>query len=169
MRGPVRLPESLDAAEVAAFISDLGTHRDRAIALAMLLGGLRSLEVRSLRLADIDMGLKRLRVSGKGGHERVVPVDGAFFTEPAAYLRSERPAGLAAPGCFVALRGPTAGRPLTEAGLRRIFRTQVEPRLIAFERRYEATPKPFEWKFTRSDLARLTRRIADKEALRPAA
>jgi len=25
--------------------------------------------------------------------------------------------------CFVVLRGPTAGQPLTEAGLRRIFRT----------------------------------------------
>jgi len=54
--------------------------------LAMLLGGLRSAEVRSLRLADVDMGLRRLRVVGKGEQERVVPVDQAFFAETAAYL-----------------------------------------------------------------------------------
>jgi hypothetical protein len=75
------------------------------------------------RLAGVDMGLRRIRVTGKGGKERVVPVDGAFFAELAAYLREERPPGCRAPECFVVLRGPTAGQPLTEAGLRRIFRT----------------------------------------------
>ncbi len=79
--------------------------------------------MRSLRLADVDMGLRRLRVTGKGGRERVVPVDGAFFAELAAYLREERPAGCRAAECFVVLHGPAAGQPLTEAGLRRIFRT----------------------------------------------
>lgn len=123
VREPRRLPEALEAAEVAAFVTDLETHRDRAMALAMLLGGLRSAEIRSLRLADVDMGLRQVRVMGKGRRERVVPVDRAFFAELAAYLRVERPAGLSTPECFVVLRGPTAGQPLTEAGLRRIFRT----------------------------------------------
>jgi integrase/recombinase XerC len=123
VRQPRRLPESLEAAEVAAFVADLGTHRDRAIALAMLLGGLRAGEVRSLRLAHVDMGLRRVRVVGKGGRERVVPVDRAFFTELSGYLHGERPTGCDAPECFVVLRGPTAGRALTEAGLRKIFRT----------------------------------------------
>ena len=123
VRQPQRLPESLESAEVAAFLADLLTHRDRAVALGMLLGGLRAAEVRSLRLADVDMGLRRLRVTGKGGRERVVPVDRAFFTELTSYLRAERPPGCATPECFVVLRGPTAGRALTEAGLRRIFRT----------------------------------------------
>jgi len=123
VRQPRRLPESLDAAEVAAFIADLGTHRDRAMALAMLLGGLRAAEVRGLRLAAVDMGLRRVRVVGKGGRERVVPIDRAFFAELAAYLREERPAGCATPECFVVLRGPTIGQAMTEAGMRRIFRT----------------------------------------------
>jgi integrase/recombinase XerC len=56
VRQPRRLPESLEAADVDSFLIDLATHRDRAIVLAMLLGGLRSGEVRSLRLADVDMG-----------------------------------------------------------------------------------------------------------------
>lgn len=37
-----RLPESLAAEEVGAFLADLETHRDRAVVLLMLLGGLRA-------------------------------------------------------------------------------------------------------------------------------
>ena len=123
VRQPRRLPEALEAHDVAAFLADLHTSRDRAITLLMLLGGLRAAEVRSLRLADVDMGLRRVRVTGKGGKERIVPVDGVFFTELAAYLREERPPRCAGAECFVVLRGPTVGQRLTEAGLRRIFRT----------------------------------------------
>jgi len=36
----------------------------------------------------------------------------------------------------------------------------VADRLERFERRYEAIAKPFEWKFTRSDLADLLRRMS---------
>ena len=39
---------------------------------------------------------------------------------------------------------------------------EVECRLLAFERRYEQTAQPFEWRFTRSDLAKLLERLADK-------
>jgi integrase/recombinase XerC len=118
-----RLPEALEPDEVAEFVADLDTHRDRAMVLAMLLGGLRAGEVRSLLLADVDVGARRLRVVGKGGRERVVPVDRAFFRELTAYLRTERPTDSPAGECFVVLRGPTRGQPLTEAGMRRTFRT----------------------------------------------
>ena len=117
-----RLPESLDPADVSVFLADLGTQRDRAITLAMVLGGLRAGEVRSLRLADVDQGRRTVRVTGKGGRERIVPIDRAFFAALAAYLRDERPAGSATPECFVVLRGPTAGGALTEPGLRSLFR-----------------------------------------------
>ena len=91
--------------------------------LAMVLGGLRAAEVRSLRLADVDMGMRRVRVVGKGGRERIVPVDVAFFTECAAFVRVERPTGCRTQECFVVLHGPTRGEPLTEDGLRKVFRT----------------------------------------------
>lgn len=116
------LPESLEPADVSAFLSDLVTHRDRSIVLLMVFGGLRAAEVRSLRLADVDQGRRQVRVVGKGGRERTVPVDRAFFSELAAYLRLERPPGLSTPECFVVLRGPTAGRGMTEAGMRSVFR-----------------------------------------------
>jgi hypothetical protein len=46
---------------------------------------------------------------------------------------------------------------------------EVAARLAAFERRYEQSAKPFEWKFTRSDLNQLLKRLAGKPALAPAA
>jgi site-specific recombinase XerD len=122
VRQPRQLPESLPLDQVQDFLRSLRTHRDRAMVLAMLLGGLRSAEFRGLLLADVDTGGRRLRVLGKGGKERVVPVDAAFFTELGAYLRLERPPGLATAECFVILRGPGAGRPVGEAALRSVFR-----------------------------------------------
>lgn len=46
---------------------------------------------------------------------------------------------------------------------------EVEQRLLDFERRYETAAQPFEWKFTRSDLAKLIERIAEHEPLPQAA
>ena len=123
---PRRLPESLDPADVAVFLSDLNTHRDRAMVLAMVLGGLRSAEIRGLRLADVDMGMRRVRVIGKGDRERLVPIDRVFFDELAAYLRNERPRDCATSECFVVLRGPTLGGAISEDGLRKIFRVHRE-------------------------------------------
>jgi site-specific recombinase XerD len=117
-----RLPESLEPTDVSAFLADLVTHRDRSMVLLMVFGGLRAAEVRGLRLADVDQGRRRVRVMGKGGRERTVPVDRAFFTELAAYLRLERPPGLATPECFVVLSGSTVGQAMTEAGMRSVFR-----------------------------------------------
>jgi hypothetical protein len=45
----------------------------------------------------------------------------------------------------------------------------VEARLLAFERRYETTTAPFEWKFTRSDLTKLLQRLSDKPDYQAAA
>ena len=42
-------------------------------------------------------------------------------------------------------------------------------RLAAFERRYEQSAAPFEWKFTRTDLAKLLERLADKPDYQAAA
>ena len=116
------MPETVEAADVEAFLADLNTHRDRAMTLAMLLGGLRAGEVRRLRLADVDMGMRQVTVVGKGNKQRVVPIDRLFFAEVRAYLDRERPKGLMTAECFVVLRGPTKGQAMTEAGLRKIFR-----------------------------------------------
>jgi hypothetical protein len=45
----------------------------------------------------------------------------------------------------------------------------VQARLLAFQTRYEASAKPFEWKFTRHDLDLLFKRLAAHEPLPAAA
>jgi transposase len=46
---------------------------------------------------------------------------------------------------------------------------EVQARLLAFQRRYQQTAAPFDWRFTRSDLDRLLRRLDDHEQLAQAA
>jgi hypothetical protein len=71
--------------EVAAFVADLATARDRSISLAMPLGGLRAGESVACCSPTLTRGC-----GGCGwpasGRERIVPVDRAFFTELATYL-----------------------------------------------------------------------------------
>ncbi len=42
---------------------------------------------------------------------------------------------------------------------------EVEHRLLAFQARYEQMATPFEWRFTRKDLARVLARLADQQSL----
>ena len=46
---------------------------------------------------------------------------------------------------------------------------EIPDRLAAFERRYELSAAPFEWKFTRGDLALLMKKLADKPDYQAAA
>lgn len=118
VRRPKTLPRVLSAVEVDALLGALRTQRDRAIVLAMLLAGLRRCEVLGLRLQDINPGEQRLFVaSGKGGRERIAPVSGPFFEALGRYLESERPPDAITDACFVVLKGPRRGLPLSAAGL----------------------------------------------------
>ena len=63
-----RPPESLELGRRPLFLASLATHRDRAMVLAMLLGGCARPRVRGLLLKDVDQGRRRcVRVIGKGG------------------------------------------------------------------------------------------------------
>jgi integrase/recombinase XerD len=118
VRGVRRLPRILEAADAEALLAALRTERDRAIVQAMLLAGLRRCEVLGLRLEDLRLGEWRVFiVDGKGGYERVVPMSTTFFATVANYLNTERPCDAATDRVFVALKGPTRGRPLSAAGL----------------------------------------------------
>jgi integrase len=118
VRRPKTLPRVLSPVEVDALLGALRTARDRAIVLAMLLAGLRRCEVLGLGLGDIHPGEQRLFVaSGKGGRERIAPVSGRFFEALGDYLGSERPPEALSESCFVVLKGPRRGLPLSAAGL----------------------------------------------------
>lgn len=122
LRTPRTLPRILAPDQVDALMSALRTRRDRAMVEAMFLGGLRRCEVLGLRLADLNPGERRVFVaSGKGGHQRVVPISGRFFVTLAAYLATERPQ-TRTEAVFVVLKGPRRGEPLSAAGLDEIVR-----------------------------------------------
>jgi hypothetical protein len=46
---------------------------------------------------------------------------------------------------------------------------EVQRRLVGFQRRYEQTAVPFDWRFTRADLQDLLRRLDEKQQLAEAA
>ena len=122
LRTPRTLPRVLSPSEVDALLAALRTHRDRAMVLAMLLGGLRRCEVLGLRMPDVHAGERRLFVAeGKGGHQRIVPVSNRFFAALADYLSQERPEETESERVFVVLRGPTRGRALTAAGVDQVL------------------------------------------------
>lgn len=123
LRAPRTLPRVLSPEDANAFLAALRTRRDRAMAEAMLLGGLRRCEVLGLRLGDVFPGEHRLFVSqGKGGHQRIVPVSVRFFTTLGDYLAHERPTSAPTDRLFVVLKGPRRGQPLTASGVDQIVR-----------------------------------------------
>lgn len=121
VRDTKRLPATLDHREVVALLESLRTWRDRAIAGLMVFCGLRSAEVLALDVTDVDIGARWLRVSGKGGKQRRVPLDVDVAGVIQTYLLAERP-DTTSTRLFIVAKGPTRGQPLSPAGLRRVFR-----------------------------------------------
>jgi len=121
LREPRRLPRALNRRETAELLSSLRTWRDRALAGLMLLSGLRSGELLTTDVGDVDVGARWVRVMGKGAKERRVPLDVEVAGLIQTYLLIERPQS-ASTRLFLVAKGPNRGQPLTAAGLRTIFR-----------------------------------------------
>jgi integrase len=78
---PVRVPRCLPPYHSAELVNRMlalaeTKPRDHVILLLMSDAGLRRGEVISLRVRDVDLTGKMLRLRGKGGHDRVVPLTG---------------------------------------------------------------------------------------------
>ena len=91
------LPKRLSAAELELVLKDCqseehGCLRDRAFIALLARLGVRSGELRSLRLDDIDWseGLLHIKES-KSGHGRTLPLPGDAGKLVAEYIRNERP------------------------------------------------------------------------------
>lgn len=121
VREPRRLPRGLSREESAALLGSFRTWRDRAIGGLMLLSGLRSAEVLGLRVADVDIARRWVRVLGKGNKERRVPIDVDVAGAIQTYLLVERPDSDTT-ALFVVAKGRNRGMALSPAGLRTIFR-----------------------------------------------
>ena len=90
---PKRLPRHLTLSDVAALLAACPDSRARLIVLCQVQLGLRSCEVALLRLEDVSFADRTLRVRGKGGHERLLPIDDETWCALADYLRERRGGG----------------------------------------------------------------------------
>ena len=121
LKEPHRVIQPIKDAQFLAFFGSLRTWRDRAITLLMWGEGLRSMEVLNLATGDVDFQQRSLRIEGKGNKQRVMPLADVVANALLLYLRLERPKSSSA-SLVLVLKGPRRDRPLTLAGLRRIFR-----------------------------------------------
>ncbi len=93
---PCKLPVVLRPAEVEAFLDAIDTGqplglRDRAIFELLYGCGLRSEELVNLELDSLDLDNEELRVKGKGGRDRTVPVGEIALFSVREYLQKGRP------------------------------------------------------------------------------
>jgi site-specific recombinase XerD len=120
-----RLPDAPKAAEIEALLevvegdSPLAL-RNRALLELLYSAGLRSAEVVSLDLGDVDFDREAVHVRGKGGKERVVPLGEEAAHHVARYLQVGRPAlaTRANDALFLSARG----RRLDTSTVRRLLR-----------------------------------------------
>ncbi|MGH3064011.1 MAG: tyrosine-type recombinase/integrase, partial [Gaiellaceae bacterium] len=122
-RRPHRLPEAPKQEEIEAELERFASGdplaiRNRALAELVYSAGLRSQEAVDLDLADVEFDQEALRVRGKGGKERVVPLGEEAAYWVALWLR-ERPK--LARGAHDALFISARGRRLDTSTLRKLF------------------------------------------------
>lgn len=113
----------LSPGDIQKFILGLRKYRDMAITHLMLFCGLRSCEVLSLEIDDIDLIEDQIYVRGKGQKARILPFSSAVRKALIHYLDYERPQ-CSHVKCFVVLKGQNRGQPLSAEGLRKLFRHQ---------------------------------------------
>jgi site-specific recombinase XerD len=120
---PRKLPVALSSDQISRLLSEpkpdtvIGL-RDRAL-LALLYGtGIRASECASLRNGHVDLKQLTITVQGKGGHERVIPLNPQLAEVLHAYLQARGSALANAP--FFRSR---FGRPLSRGGVYERVRT----------------------------------------------
>lgn len=123
---PRKLPRVLKPGEVEALLDRIGAstpleQRDRALFELAYACGLRAEELVSLDVESLDFDSESVRVEGKGGKTRIVPVGEHALRALERYLATARPA-LDARG-EPALLLSKSGRRLSTSDVRRRLRT----------------------------------------------
>ena len=132
------LPRVLKEEDVAALLDSIPAStplelRDRAIFELAYATGLRAEELTTLDMGDADFDAEELRVHGKGGKERVVPIGEQAWRTLNAYLERGRP--------LLAREGDTGERAifLSKSG-RRLGTADLRRRLRAWAQRAGMPP-----------------------------
>ena len=125
---PRPLPRAFPAGSLARQLDALvgsgpADLRDRALLEVLYGTGLRVSEAASLTVGAVQ-GTELVRVVGKGGRERVVPLGGQAKRTLDRYVEEGR-GRLAGPGSGDALWVGASTRPLSERGIRRVVRARL--------------------------------------------
>ena len=136
-RQPKRLPNPLPVDDCVSLIEspdssprskrlDRGRLRDRALVELLYGAGLRVGETSALDVRDVDLHQGEVRVMGKGGKERVVPLPAAARESLGEYLDSRRAPGILAEPLFPSLRSREGhARRLGPRDIRRILKARA--------------------------------------------
>lgn len=85
-RRQTKIPEIFTEAEIRAMLRAVGNRRDRAVLLTLLDTGLRRAELLRLDVKDVDFAEGFLKVHGKGGKDRFVPIESESLHAIREYL-----------------------------------------------------------------------------------
>lgn len=118
------LPRVLKPGEASALVESIPAGdplavRDRAVFELAYAGGLRAEELVNLDVADLDPDGEELRVTGKGGRTRVLPVGEPAWRALRSYLDRGRPALADGSATEPALFLSKSGRRLSTSDVRR--------------------------------------------------
>ncbi len=125
-----RLPTVLDSDAVRILLEspdearDPHAIRDRTILMLLYATGMRASELTGLRVDDVNFNLGIVRVLGKGGKERIIPLAEPAQEAIRLYMRSGRPRVLRETDEPVLLLSRT-GRPLGREQIFRLVRKYV--------------------------------------------
>jgi integrase/recombinase XerC len=127
-----RLPATLDTDQMASLLSISGddplTVRDRAVLELFYSSGLRLAELVGLRLNDLDLADRTVRVRGKGNKERIVPVGRKALDALRAWLKQRaRLADVEQQALFLSRKGTPLAARTVQARLVRWARLQGAP------------------------------------------
>ena len=125
---PQRLPRALPAQALGSLLDALDgddpiSVRDRALLEVLYGTGIRVSELAALRVSDVE-GVDLVRIRGKGGRERVVPLAGPARASVDRYLAGGR-GRLIGPAAGDSLWVGARGGPLDTRGVRRVARTRL--------------------------------------------
>ena len=141
---PQRLPKAMAVADVERLLEAAGPDagstglRDRALLEVLYGSGARISEAVGLDVDDLDRDAGLVRLSGKGGKERIVPLGSYAAGALDAYLVRQRPdlaARAGAPALFLNTRGGRLSRQsawavLQDAARRAGLETHVSPHTL---------------------------------------
>ena len=121
---PRRLPQVLTPVQAADLLETMSSDkplelRDRALFELIYSSGLRCQEVLDVRLRDINLGSREVRVKGKGRKVRVIPVGEVALDALERYLREGRSPLLKDPATDDHVFLSRNGRPLSSSDVQR--------------------------------------------------